>query len=453
MSTPITFSGFNDIDFNVVLNGLMAQARQPLTLLETRQKALESQIKTFDTLNTKVSALRSAADRLSDMMSVSTMAGTSTAASAVAVSASSSATVAHYDVVVTDLARAQVTASTSTAPDATSTIVASGGSLTIGGVTVSIGGDATLQDLAAAINATDGIGVTASVINTGAGYRLVLTSSATGTANAFTVTNGLTGGAGVSFGDFDGNGVSGDSSQDNAIAATDAAILINNIAATSSRNTFDDVVPGVTLTVLQKDPAATIGIDIASDEAALQSRVEDFVSAYNDLVTFFDAQRQAASGGDESSIGRQPLLRQLRNSLRMELLGAHGSGVLTRLSEAGVEFTREGTIALDSARFAEAVASDGGAVRTLFAGTGGVFPAIEQILDGYSGSAGFISAVQDRLSTQMDAMDRQIEAMQARLAIERQSLQRQFTEADSMMSRLRNQSGSLASIGTGFGSF
>jgi hypothetical protein len=42
--------------------------------------------------------------------------------------------------------------------------------------------------------------------------------------------------------------------------------------------------------------------------------------------------------------------------------------------------------------------------------------------------------------------------MQARLAIERQSLQRQFADADAMMSRLKNQAGSLASFGSSLGS-
>jgi hypothetical protein len=37
--------------------------------------------------------------------------------------------------------------------------------------------------------------------------------------------------------------------------------------------------------------------------------------------------------------------------------------------------------------------------------------------------------------------------MQSRLALQRDALQRQFTEADAAMSRLKNQSGSLASLG------
>ena len=65
MSTPITFSGFNNIDFNVVLNALMARASQPLTSLQTRQSGLKSQVSTLDTLSARVTTLRSAASALS----------------------------------------------------------------------------------------------------------------------------------------------------------------------------------------------------------------------------------------------------------------------------------------------------------------------------------------------------------------------------------------------------
>ena len=46
MGSTITFSGFNDIDFNTVLNALMDQASQPLTALQTQQSALQSQVTT-----------------------------------------------------------------------------------------------------------------------------------------------------------------------------------------------------------------------------------------------------------------------------------------------------------------------------------------------------------------------------------------------------------------------
>ena len=53
-----------------------------------------------------------------------------------------------YDVVVQELARAQVTASTSTTHDADTTVVATGGTLTIGSVAVIIDVPMTLKGLA-----------------------------------------------------------------------------------------------------------------------------------------------------------------------------------------------------------------------------------------------------------------------------------------------------------------
>ena len=450
MSSPITFSGFNDIDFNLVLNSLMQQASAPLTALQTRQRALETQITRFDTLTSKVSSLHSAANGLADLSRLSTVSGQSSDESSVTVSTTTTATAGHYDVVVNSLARAQVTASTSTSADANTTIVATGGTLTIGGVAVAITGSVTLQGLATAINETEDIGVRAAVVRTAPDtYRLVLSSRETGAANAFTVSNALAGT--VAFGDFDGNGTSGDSDEDNAVVASDAAILINNIAAASSTNEFEDVLPGVTLTARKIDPLATHSIDVAPDSSAIAEKLEEFITAYNALVTFANEQRSAAGNGDSASIGRDPLLRQLRNSLRSELLGEHGSEVVTRLAEVGLEFTQAGTLKLNSARLSEAVTDNGDAVRNLFAGTGGVFVAVDGLLEEYAGASGFISSIKDRLNLQIGAMDRQIENMQARLAIERATLQRQFTEADAAMSRLKSQSGSLANLGSSLG--
>lgn len=449
MSSPITFSGFNNIDFNVVLNAIMQQASQPLDALQTRQKSLTAQASTFSLLATRLAALESAADDLGDAGSLSSHTATSTNDAAVAVSAGTGAQPGHYDVVVQELARAQVTASTSTVPDPTSTIVASGGSLTVAGVEFVITGDVTLEGLAQSINDTADLGVSASVVRTAPGaYRLVFTATETGSASAFTITNTLTGGTGLTFGDANSNGVSGDSVADNAVTASDAALLVNNIAVTGSTNVFTDVVPGVTLTALRRDPSATIGIDVDADSSAFRAKVDKFVTAYNDLVKFMNDQRISAGSGDSASIGRDPLLRQVRSALRTELLSAHGSGAFTRLSEVGVEFTSTGTLKVNQALFDESVASDGAAVRELFAGPAGVFPALQAAVESYTSVSGFIPATKDRLTDQAKAMDTQILNLQNRLALQRDALMRQFVEADQIMSRLRNQSGSLAGFGS-----
>ena len=436
MASPITFSGFNNIDFSSIVTALMQQASLPLTTLQTTQTAVKTQITQFSALASQIGAVQSAAADLSDLASISGFAGTSSDPTAVGVSTSSGAQAAHYEVVVSELARAQVTVSTSSAADSDTTIVASSGTLTIGGVDVTISGDVTLQGLAAAINDTDDIGVSATVIRTAPGtYRLALTSRETGAANAFSVTSGL---GGVTFGG-------------NAVEAGDASLLINGIPVTSSSNTLEDVVTGVTITAY-KASADAVRVDVAPDSTALKAKVESFITAYNGVVAFIADQRKATGAGQDASIGSDPLLRQLHNALRTSLLGAHGTDTLTTLAEVGVEFTRTGTLELNDTVFDSAMANHTEAVKNLFAASDGVFSAVDALLDTYSQANGFISSAKARLNAQVRRMDEQIVDMQDRLAIQRAALQAEFSAADAAISALNSQRDTLSNFMGGLGS-
>ena len=453
MSSPVTFSGFNSIDFNVVLSAMMQQASQPLQDLQAKQSALQSQATNFRTLSTRVNALQTAASNLSSPDKLSALTATSSNPASLAVSTGTAAIAGHYDVVVQELARAQVTASNSTAPDADTTAVATGGTITINGTTVTLSGSSTLKQLAAAINDNADTGVNAAVVQSGAGaFKLVLTAKNTGAANAFTIANALTGGSGVTFTDTDGDGLSGNSDADNAVKATNAALLVNNIAVSSATNTIDSAIPGSTITLYKKDPAETIAVDVVADPAALKSKVQSFIFAYNDLLKFAGDQATTAKNGDPASIGRDPLLRQLRNSLRSTVntsFAATGSAD-KYLSQVGIEFTQSGTMQLNDAKFTDAVKSGLADLSKLFGGTAstdGAFDSVKKLLESYTESDGIFSDLQDRLNAQIQRLGKQMDAMQVRLAAQRSALQQEFTAADRAMSQLKNQSGALSSFG------
>ena len=450
MGSPITLSGFNSIDFNLILTSIMTQESQPLVALQSRQSALETRLKSLTTLTTRISSLESAADALSTAKSLTTLSATSSDTSTVSVSSGSSAIAGRYDIVVNELARAQVTASASTAPDADSTVVANGGTLTIAGVTVNVGGPVTLRQLADAINQTADPPASAAVVQTAPGqYKLVLTAKNTGQANAFTITNGLTGGTGVTFTDTDLDGVSGDTAADNAVQALNASVLVNNIAVTSTTNTLESAIPGATLTLLKKNTSSTV-VEVAEDPSALKNKIKTFISSYNDLMKFANDQRTSAANGDHSSLGRDPLVTQLRNTLRSTMSQAFGpGGAAGYLSQVGVEFTQTGTLELNEAAFNDAV-ENGFDLEALFVGTDaapGVFKSIGTMLDSYTQANGLLSGARQQITAQVSRLTGQVSDMQARLAVRRASLQQEFIAADQAMSRLKAQSGTLASIG------
>jgi flagellar hook-associated protein 2 len=447
MGSPITFSGFNSIDFNVVLNAIMQQESAPLQALQDKQTQLQATSTTYGKLATRLDALRTASGALSDSSALTAYAATSSDTTALTVSASSSATPGRYEVKVNELARSQVTVSSTFAPDTDTTIVATGGSLTIGSEPITISGPVTLQQLAAAINADTNSPATASIVGTDPGkYRLVLTSKSTGQANAFTIANQLTAGT-IAFADANNDGISGDSASDNAVTATDASLVINNIAVTSTTNTLDSAIPGVTLTLQQKDPTKTVVVSVDRDDQNLADRVNAFVSAYNDLVNFADAQATASNNGTVGAIGRDSVLRGLRSTLRDALLGAHGTGTFTRLAEIGLGFTRTGQLTLDQDKLTEALDSDPAAVQSLFAdSTSGAFGSVNTLLDEYTDAGGFLPDAQTRLTDEISRVGRQIDDMSARLAIRRTALQQEFTAADQAMAQLNSQKTSLSSF-------
>jgi flagellar hook-associated protein 2 len=455
MGSPITFSGFNSIDFSTILNAVMLQERTPLTALETRKSTLETQKTTFGTLLTKVGALETAAKELGEATSLATLSASSSDAG-VGVSTTSGTVEGSYDVVVSQLARAQVTTSTSTY-SAVDAQVATSGTLSLlrnnqPPVDIVVTASMTLQQLADAINANADAPVNASVVQAAPGsYRLVLTGRSTGAANAFTIMSTLAGGQGLTFADGGTpNGVYGEAADGNTQSARDAAFTVNSLGISSASNVVSDVVPGVTLTLSKEDATKTATVTVKRDTAETTKTVDKFVTAYNDLVTFFADQNTAAVAG-KPNIGRDPVLRGLRDGLRTAIQDEYpDTGGYPRLSTAGVEFDSLGKIKLNKKKFEEALKASPADVQKLFSGAdgkGGAFGAMTALVAEYTKSGGIVATVRQNLGDQVSNIAKRLDTMEARLAARRLALQQEYIAADMAMTQMKSQSSSLSAIG------
>ncbi len=439
MGSPISLSGFNNIDFNLILNAIMQQERVPVVALEADRTKFEGQNFEYGILATMVADLQLAAERLSSADAFGTRTIASGDPSAVSASVASTTPFGTYDVVVQELARSQVTASTSTYADKDTTIVADGGTLTLGGVGVTLTGPVTLEGLSAAINGTAGIPATASIIESAPGsFQLMLTGNDSGAANAFAITNGLTGGAGLTLGA-------------NAVNALDAAATINNIAITSATNTIEGAVPGSTITLLKKDPATTISLTVTRDDQALKSRIDEFVTAHNNFIGYADAQFVSAADGTDTSIGRDGLLRGLRSTIRSTVSQAFAvGGTYSYLAEVGIGSNVSGQLTVDAVLLDDALAQNFSDVQSLFVGSGsivGAFATLETVTAAYTDAGGLIPDVRARLDTQLSTIEDRIIRFEAQLVVRRAALQAEFIAADLAISQLNSQQDSLSSLG------
>ncbi|MGD0073522.1 MAG: flagellar cap protein FliD N-terminal domain-containing protein [Candidatus Binataceae bacterium] len=203
-SNAISLPNYAGINFNTILQSVIAAGQVPIAALQQEITAETTSISSIGQISGDLTSLQSA---IAPFESGSSTPLTAYSGANAPFSASVTGTPAAgvYAVTVDQMASAQVSASQGYASD---TSVVGTGTITINvnGNAQNIKIDAsndTLDGVASAINSA-GIGVTAQVVNTGLpgnSYRLELVSNSTGSAGAFTVSSSLTGGNAPDFTD------------------------------------------------------------------------------------------------------------------------------------------------------------------------------------------------------------------------------------------------------------
>lgn len=367
------------IDSKAIIDALMKAKRQPAVQIETKISVNAAKISALGDFKTKVAAVTTALDKLraspgstTNVFDSKAISGTTTAVSGTAsdvdslmiATVSSTAQNMTHTIKVNSLAQAQQVRSD--AFNSTTTTLASqgiaAGSMEIGGKTITISATDTLLDLRAKIN-NSGAGVTATIVSSNSTTNyLVLTSTATGEANAmdFTGDATLSNALGLTATSIDPDTslpVTGIKTQ--LKAAQDANIDVDGITGiTRSTNQIDDVLSGVTLSLLKSEPGTTITLKVEPDLSAIKTAMNDFVKAYNEVRAYVTDQRTASDLNEDGVIGSNevgPLAydQTVRDTLAKlsELAATSVSGApdgYASLGQVGIVMKADYTLSLDN---------------------------------------------------------------------------------------------------------
>jgi flagellar hook-associated protein 2 len=322
MAGEINFSGFNGFDFNQIIDVTIQAESAPLQALQLKESDLRKKDSTLVTFGSEVSDVQEPIGDLALATAFTDLEATTTDASTATVTLGDGAIAGEYALNITQLAKAQVTASTNGYADTTD-IAADGGSIsfTIGVTTtpaINISSATSLTDLKNLINDQNS-GVVASVVNDGTENKLVIQSRSTGASNGFTINNSLTNGVGPVVAFAVGQSPSVGNSQD----AQDSAFTVNGLSITSASNTVTDAIPGATVTLVK---TGTASINISNDYDALIEDVKKFITEYNGLKAFFDKQTRIDSiTGKPGPLGNDSILRQALADVRNIILTSNGN--------------------------------------------------------------------------------------------------------------------------------
>ena len=448
------------IDVNTLVSELMTVEAQPVTQLQSQQSGVQAKLSAYGQVQSSLSSLDNALTVLKSGSAFQAAQATVTG-TGVSATVSGTAAPASYSVTVSSVAQAQAAASSPLAKASTvvgtgtltiqlgtynstgNTFTAQAGSSPVN-ITINSSND-TLGGIAAAINSASA-GVTASIVTDNSGSRLVVSSSNTGTANAFKLTVADSDGnntdtSGLSQIAFDPTAAAGAGKNlTQTQAAADAQYSINGLSLTSSTNSITSAIAGVTLNLTQApSPGSTLQaqVTVSSDTTGVTNSVNTFVQAYNGLVNLESSLTSYnASTNTASTLTGQTPMFELSSQLR-SILGSQVSvvsGGLSWLADVGIDFQSNGTLSLNTTKFAAALSANPTAVQQLFSkatGTGnqqGFAVQLASSVESMLAPRGLVAGTQSSLQSTISTMDNQITQMQARLAQTQQQLIAQYSK-------------------------
>jgi flagellar hook-associated protein 2 len=438
------------LDTNKIVSQLVALERQrSVGLLETQRLEAQGRQIALQTFNTKVLAFRTAVEQLRSASDVIAKSATSSNGDLVTATAGKGALNGVTALTVSALARGAIATATTGTSGASAAVASGSGSFAFqvgSGAVQSVALDAstTLEGLAASINEL-GAGVTASVINIGTAatpdFRLHLATQGTGTSNALTViTDDTTLGLAVTQ------------------TAANASFTLSGFADPLSRetNTFDDVLPGVTLELRGTGGPATIAV--GTDVDATTARVSGVVDAFNEIVKFFAAESVITQDAEseDRTIQAGPLafdrtVRTILDTLRGKVSDtiAGLSGTYSLLTELGIDTQQNGTLVFDQAEFKTALAGDENGVAALFGGAGGVDGVADRLYDfltGITESGGLIEIGTKTVKDRIASLEERILAGERNLNQFEANLQASFVSLEVLVGSLQSQGAFLESF-------
>ncbi|HEX7013755.1 MAG TPA: flagellar filament capping protein FliD [Steroidobacteraceae bacterium] len=436
------------LDINSLVAQLVSAEAAPHQQRITRHEmAVTTKLSALGTLKGALGAFKSALEPLKTTEVFQTRKATSGNKDVFTVTADTDAVAGHYDVEVVNLAKAHQLASGAFAGGSSSVVG-------YGSLTISVGGESftveideeepTLAAIRNAINeAADNTGVQATLLNTSEGTRLVLTASETGAEHAIVVT-ASGGDGGLDQLTFDPEGVMNLTEIE---PAQNALIRIAGFDVESDTNVFDDAIDGLTITAIAPSDGETVDLDVSFDLDAVQSRIQKFVSEYNNM------QAQLARLGSYNAETKvagpmlgDALLRGVESEVRRVISSpVEGiTGELNTLASIGITTSATGALEIDNAKLTEALNEHPEAVAELFGSENGIAARLYSQLEARLASEGDVETRNASLQKELKDIEKDKEALSLRLAQLEQRYRAQFTALDSLLAQMQSTSSYLA---------
>src|SRR5205085_12547280 len=116
---------------------------------------------------------------------------------------------------------------------------------------------------------------------------------------------------------------------DTPLDAHDALVKLDGVELSRATNSFSDVISGVQIELKTAKPGTPVSVGVTRPTAAISQGAQDFVSAYNELMTMIAQQTKAGTGADAGALRGDVGVRELQHRLSQlptQILSSPGVG-------------------------------------------------------------------------------------------------------------------------------
>ncbi|WP_412497798.1 flagellar filament capping protein FliD [Vibrio furnissii] len=418
---------------------------------QTQSTQYQSQLTALGKVETALRAFRTAITEMnSSTSSIVKNSATVSQEGYFSATADANALAGSYQVFVEQVATAhQVSASMPANLDATTQVPTTGTlDFTINGETMTLDlstldsdgdGIATMADLVSAINNdSNNPGVNATLVRSNGQTYFMLSSTETGVANSVNVAVSGTGQTWFEDALTNLNEIS---------APQDAVIWLGaqgtGLQLTNSSNTFEGVINGVDLTVTkaQTSGEAPLSLAVGADQEGTKEQMNKIIEAYNSLMKTIDT--YTSIGGEDAQRGvlaSDPTIRSIESQLKTLVRGEFEG---MRLSDLGIEISRDGTMKIDADKFEDAQTTNTAALESFFNGDGNLLDSLDSLLDPYlQFSNGLFKSRKDALQQNISRIEDKQTALERKYDMAYDRYLKQFTQMNQLITKM-NQTMSM----------
>ena len=278
--------------------------------------------------------------------------------------------------------------------------------------------------------------------NSGAGFKIEDLSDLSG---------GLLGEFGLNLGNSRTAFVQNESGDDTAgyvndLVSLNSKIIFNGISIERNSNTISDLVTGVTLNLksIMSVDENDVTIDVANDVSAVKSKIDEFITTFNDLYSYIKTNTVSSNGirgtliGDASS---SSLLSILSSSAYSPVSGL-GSGTINSLTEMGITFNINTGLSITNAdQLNSALENNIEEIEQTFNSDSGIAANLYNKLLPYTGYSGYLTSRKNTLDNNLESIGDSITTIRSKIEKDSEVLRNRYIQLQSQLSSLLSSNG------------